>query len=92
MKAKVISENAESKAQPISNVHAQPVVTCFHLSAAFTFPARENCPQDPVCLKFSTPQWSRISNLPMCFSELGRNFFFLEAVTQNNHEKFINEK
>lgn len=31
MKAKLISENAELKAQTISNVHAQPVITCFHL-------------------------------------------------------------
>lgn len=38
MKAKLISENVESKAQTISNVHAQRVKTCFHLCLGFAFP------------------------------------------------------
>lgn len=38
MKAKLISENVESNAQIISNVHAQPVITCFHLCLGFAFP------------------------------------------------------
>lgn len=88
MKAKLISENVELKAQIISNVRAQPVITCFHLCLGFAFPVGKNYLQDPVCLAFSTIQWSRISNLHLYFHEFGTNF--LEMVTQNSHEMFSN--
>lgn len=88
MKAKLISENVESKAQTISNVHAQRVKNLLSSLPWFCFSCRKNCLQDPVCLKFSTIQWSTISNLHLHFYKFGMNL--LELVTQTSHEIFSN--